>query len=57
MTVMDATMRTLVDSIEVPTELLVAGVWRPAASGRRLDVSDPATSLVLASVADADNHD
>ena len=57
MTVMDATMRTLVDSIEVPTELLVAGVWRPAASGRRLDVSDPATSLVLASVADADPGD
>jgi succinate-semialdehyde dehydrogenase/glutarate-semialdehyde dehydrogenase len=54
---MDATMRTLVDSIEVPTELLVAGVWRPAASGRRLDVSDPATSLVLASVADADAGD
>ena len=57
MTVMDATMRTLVDSLEVPTELLVAGVWRPAASGRRLDVSDPATSLVLASVADADAGD
>ena len=57
MTVVDATMRTLVDSIEVPTELLVAGVWRPAASGRRLDVSDPATSLVLASVADADAGD
>ena len=57
MTVMDATMRTLVDSIEVPTELLVAGVWRPAASGRRLDVSDPATSRVLASVADADPGD
>ena len=48
MTVTDATMRTLVDSIEVPTELLVAGVWRPASSGRRLDVADPATSLVLA---------
>jgi succinate-semialdehyde dehydrogenase / glutarate-semialdehyde dehydrogenase len=57
MTVMDATMRTLVDAIEVPTELLVAGVWRPAASGRRLDVSDPATGLVLASVADADAGD
>jgi len=57
MTVMDATRRTLVDSIEVPTDLLVAGVWRPAASGRRLDVSDPATSRVLASVADADPGD
>jgi len=57
MTFVDATMRTFVDSIEVPTELLVAGVWRPAASGRRLDVSDPATSLVLASVADADAGD
>jgi succinate-semialdehyde dehydrogenase/glutarate-semialdehyde dehydrogenase len=57
MTVTDATMGTLVDSIEVPTELLVAGVWRPAASGRRLDVADPATGLVLASVADADAGD
>ena len=57
MTVMDASMRTLVDSIEVPTELLVAGAWRPADSGRRLDVCDPATSLVLASVADADAGD
>jgi succinate-semialdehyde dehydrogenase / glutarate-semialdehyde dehydrogenase len=57
MTVTDATMRTLVDSIEVPTELLVAGIWRPAASGRRLDVSDPATGAVLASVADADRGD
>jgi succinate-semialdehyde dehydrogenase/glutarate-semialdehyde dehydrogenase len=57
MTVTDATMRTLVDSLEVPTELLVAGIWRPAASGRRLDVSDPATGAVLASVADADRGD
>jgi succinate-semialdehyde dehydrogenase / glutarate-semialdehyde dehydrogenase len=57
MTVTDATMRTLVDLIEVPTELLVAGIWRPAASGRRLDVSDPATGAVLASVADADRGD
>src|SRR5918993_251934 len=57
MTVMDAAMRPVVDAIEVPTELLVAGAWRPAASGRRLDVSNPATDAVLASVADADPGD
>ena len=43
MTVMDAALRPVVDAIEVPTELLVAGDWRPAASGRRLEVTDPAT--------------
>jgi succinate-semialdehyde dehydrogenase/glutarate-semialdehyde dehydrogenase len=54
---MDAAMRPIVDAIEVPTELLVAGAWRPAGSGRRLEVSDPATGTVLASVADADPRD
>ena len=44
-------------SIEVPTDLLVAGAWRPAGSGRRLEVADPATGTVLASVADADTGD
>ncbi len=57
MTVMDAAMRPVVDAIEVPTELLVAGVWRPASEGRRIEVSDPATGTVLASVADADPSD
>ena len=40
---MDMVMRPVADAIEVPTELLVAGAWRPAGSGRRLEVSDPAT--------------
>lgn len=57
MTVMDAAMRPVVDAIEVPTELLVAGVWRPASEGRRIEVSDPATGTVLAWVADADPRD
>ena len=54
---MDAAMNPVVAAIDVPTELLVAGAWRPAASGRRLDVSNPATDAVLASVADADPGD
>ena len=29
------------DAIEVPTDLLVAGAWRPATGGRRLEVSRP----------------
>ena len=31
--------------------------WRPAAGGRRLDVHDPSTGTVLATVADADPGD
>jgi succinate-semialdehyde dehydrogenase/glutarate-semialdehyde dehydrogenase len=54
---MDAAMNPVVAAIDVPTELWVAGAWRPAASGRRLDVSNPATDAVLASVADADPGD
>ena len=56
-TVMDAAMRPVADAIEVPTELLVGGVWRPAGEGRRIEVSDPATGTVLAWVADADPRD
>jgi succinate-semialdehyde dehydrogenase/glutarate-semialdehyde dehydrogenase len=37
---------------EVPTDLFVAGTWRPAASGARFDVVDPATRAVVATVAD-----
>ncbi|MEU9608926.1 NAD-dependent succinate-semialdehyde dehydrogenase [Streptomyces sp. NPDC048057] len=40
-----------------PTELLVDGGWRPAADGRRIDVHDPATTEVLASVASAQEAD
>ena len=57
MTITEAALRPVVDAIQVPTDLLVAGVWRPAGSGRRLEVSDPATGTVLASVADADPSD
>jgi succinate-semialdehyde dehydrogenase / glutarate-semialdehyde dehydrogenase len=57
MTVMDSALRPVIDAIEVPTELLVGGLWRPAAGERRLEVSDPATGSVLASVADADTGD
>ena len=41
----------------VPTELLINGVWRPAASGRRFEVADPATTQVLFEVADAGPED
>jgi succinate-semialdehyde dehydrogenase / glutarate-semialdehyde dehydrogenase len=40
-----------------PRELLFAGGWRPARSGRRLAVVDPATDEPLAEVADADRRD
>ncbi len=57
MTVMDAALRPVVDAIEVPTDLWVGGAWRPAAGGRRLEVTDPSTDMVLATVADADPAD
>lgn len=41
----------------VPKGLLIDGRWRPAGSGRELEVEDPATGVVLASVADAGTED
>jgi succinate-semialdehyde dehydrogenase / glutarate-semialdehyde dehydrogenase len=41
----------------VPTQLFIGGTWRPASSGRELPVHDPATGALLATVADADEHD
>ncbi|ALO65311.1 NAD-dependent succinate-semialdehyde dehydrogenase [Arthrobacter alpinus] len=41
----------------VPTGLLINGQWRDAASGRTLDVHDPATGKVLASIADGGSED
>ncbi|XAH21393.1 NAD-dependent succinate-semialdehyde dehydrogenase [Xylophilus sp. GW821-FHT01B05] len=38
---------------DVPTELFIAGQWRPSASGRRIDVTNPSTETVIASVANA----
>ncbi|WP_416955381.1 NAD-dependent succinate-semialdehyde dehydrogenase [Nocardioides sp. T5] len=57
MTVVDEVLRPVADVIDVPTDLFVAGAWRPAGAGRRLEVRDPATGSVLASVADADTDD
>ena len=37
----------------VPDGLLIGGRWRPAASGKTLDVQDPATGAVIKTVADA----
>ncbi|HVL85293.1 MAG TPA: NAD-dependent succinate-semialdehyde dehydrogenase [Pseudonocardia sp.] len=37
----------------VPTDLFIGGRWRPAASGARMPVEDPATGKVLCEVADA----
>ena len=41
----------------VPTGLLINGEWRPAASGKRFSVEDPATGNVLLEVADAGARD
>lgn len=36
-----------------PTDLFIGGQWIPATSGKRIDVIDPSTTKVLATVADA----
>lgn len=57
MTVLEGALLPVVDALDVPTELLVGGSWRPASGGRRLEVGDPSTGEVLATVADADVAD
>jgi succinate-semialdehyde dehydrogenase / glutarate-semialdehyde dehydrogenase len=41
----------------VPKELFIAGVWRPADSGARLEVEDPSTGQPLCEIADASQAD
>jgi succinate-semialdehyde dehydrogenase/glutarate-semialdehyde dehydrogenase len=41
----------------VPNQLLIAGAWRPAASGKTVAVEDPATGRVLTEVPDGDAGD
>ncbi|MEE6280504.1 NAD-dependent succinate-semialdehyde dehydrogenase [Georgenia sp. MJ170] len=54
---MHESMRPVLDGLDVPTDLLVAGAWRGGSDGGRIDVRDPASGAVLASVADAGVHD
>ena len=42
---------------DVPKELFIAGAWRPASSGARLEVEDPATGQPLCEIADAGEGD
>ncbi|GAB6897462.1 NAD-dependent succinate-semialdehyde dehydrogenase [Kineosporia succinea] len=41
----------------VPTNLFIAGQWRPASGAARMDVEDPSTGEVIATVADASVSD
>lgn len=41
----------------LPSDLYIAGEWRPASTGSRFDVVDPSTEEVLAQVADASPDD
>jgi succinate-semialdehyde dehydrogenase/glutarate-semialdehyde dehydrogenase len=38
-------------------DLLIGGRWRPGGTGRRIDVTDPATGAVIGQVAEADEAD
>ena len=40
-----------------PKKMLIGAEWRDAASGRQLDVVNPADGTVLAHVPEADEHD
>src|SRR4051794_15656586 len=46
----EATERAVLES--VPDGLLIDGKWRPAASGRTLDVQDPATGAGIKTIAE-----
>jgi succinate-semialdehyde dehydrogenase / glutarate-semialdehyde dehydrogenase len=50
-----AVERTVLEA--VPTELYIAGEWRPAAAGARFGVEDPSTGESLVEVADATAED
>ena len=41
----------------VPTELLIAGKWQPASTGKTIPVEDPATGKKIAEIADGDATD
>ncbi len=43
--------------VDVPTDLYIGGQWRPASDGARMDVADPATESVVASVASGSVED
>ena len=45
------------DPAALPGDLLIGGAWRPGATGKRIDVVDPSTGSVIASVADASAAD
>ena len=51
----DPRERTVLDA--VPTQLLIGGEWRPAASGGTFAVEDPATGDTIAEVADGRAED
>jgi succinate-semialdehyde dehydrogenase/glutarate-semialdehyde dehydrogenase len=42
---------------DAPTDLYIGGKWRPASDRARMDVIDPATETVIASVASASVED
>ncbi len=45
------------DPAELRGDLLIGGLWRPAGTGKRIDVIDPSTGKVITSVADAGIED
>ncbi len=50
---MHESLRPVLARLDVPTDLLVGGAWRGGEDGGRIDVRDPSSGAVLASVADA----
>ncbi|ABD85683.1 NAD-dependent succinate-semialdehyde dehydrogenase [Rhodopseudomonas palustris] len=46
-----------VDVSTIPTDLFIAGAWRASASGQRIEVINPSTEELLATIADASVED
>ncbi|RPJ88046.1 aldehyde dehydrogenase family protein, partial [Achromobacter xylosoxidans] len=46
-----------IEANKLSTDLYIDGAWRASTSGRRIDVYDPSTEQVIASVADATLED
>ena len=50
-------MNTPIDISSIPQQLYIGGTWRASSNGQRIDVVDPSTEAVIASVADATPDD
>lgn len=46
-----------VDTGSIPSDLFIGGTWKPSSTGKRIDVFNPSTEELLATIADASVED